>query len=63
MNLILLLYLTNPKINFLENIKNSKKNAKSEGNEKDAKNVYELEVINKVLYDEDESNGKNKKSS
>ena len=63
MNLILLLYLTNPKINFLENIKNSKKNAKSEGNEKDAKNVYELEVINKVLYDEDESDGKNKKSS
>ena len=47
----------------VENIKNSKKNVKNEENEKDVKDVYELEVINQVLYDEDESDGKNKKSS
>ena len=31
----------------------------NEGNGKDAKYVYELEVINQVLYNEDESDGKN----
>ena len=45
------------------NIKNAKKNAKNEETEKDEKDIYELEVINQILYDEEESDGKNKKSS
>ena len=39
----------------VEDIKSAKRN------EKDEKDVYELEVINQVIFDEEENDGKNKK--
>ena len=48
------------------NFKKTEKNEKGEKNEKAEKNdkdIYELEVINQVLYDDEEGNEKNKKNS
>ena len=47
----------------VENLTNFKKTEKDEKGEKGEKDIYELEVINQVLYDDDETDGKNKKNA